>query len=102
LTKVLAQAENYDCTCGEWSEQPCHPKPDSRSDGILLSNVPPVNEIMLWTGGLLASKWARVAGYGAQHYLILSRVQAPAWTAVFCRAVRSHGSPIRLKSLYTG
>src|SRR6267378_2344981 len=30
---------------------PCHPKPDNRSDGILLSNVPPVNEIMLWAVG---------------------------------------------------
>jgi len=65
----------------------CHPKPDSRSDGILLSNVPPVNEIMLWAVGYSRQDGRGVRAIALKHYLRRSRLQAAASRAVFCWAV---------------
>jgi len=105
LRKVLTQAQKYDLQLRRVGPNALSSKPDNRSDGILLSNVPPVNEIMLWTVGYSRQLGGAGAGYRAQHYLIRSRLQAPPRRQFSAGRVRSHESPDLLKSplhRYTG
>jgi hypothetical protein len=47
LKKVSAQAENYDCTCGEWSEHLVIQNPAAAAKEFCTRRGQPVNEIML-------------------------------------------------------
>jgi len=47
LTKVLTQAEKYDCNCGQWSERLVIQDPAVAANEFCSRNGPPVNEIML-------------------------------------------------------
>jgi len=63
---------------------PCHPKPDNRSHEILHSNGSPVNEIMLWSVGYSRQRRRGVRAMALRTIYWRYRVQAPAWTTVFC------------------
>jgi len=91
LRKVLTQAQKYDCNCGEWSERLVIQNPTAAATefcsqmcrlSMKLCSGPWATRVKIGAGCGLS----RSALFSAQHYLIWSRVQAPASTAVFCWA----------------